>query len=185
MKAVKKAPSVKEGFDIDLSAVARVAEKVSLQEIYLLEAKIKSDPQDRDPRNASLELSFGSELLPQESEDNLVVQCNFLVAAFHEDDPGKIFMSIEAAFIVDYLLDSSKEFDQNDLEMFARINPIYNTWPYWREFVQNLTTRMGFPALKIPLFKITHPDRPESKAKIKGKSQKPKRSKKKPNAAEV
>lgn len=174
----KNDSSLKEGAFIDFKVVARVADKVDLKDIYLLEANIKSNTEERDPRKASLELSFGSEILPQESGDNLAVQCNFLVVAFPKDDPEKIFMNIEAAFVVDYLLASPDEFIQSDLEMFARINPIYNTWPYWREFVQNITTRMGFPALKIPLFKVAKSDNSGSKSKCKIPSKKTKKSKK-------
>ena len=36
-------------------------------------------------------------------------------------------------------------------EYFMTINPISNAWPYWREFVQNMSSRMGFPALTVPL----------------------------------
>ena len=34
------------------------------------------------------------------------------------------------------------------------INPISHAWPYWREFVQSMSSRMGFPALTVPLLEI-------------------------------
>jgi hypothetical protein len=34
------------------------------------------------------------------------------------------------------------------------VNPIYHSWPYWREFVQSMSSRMGFPALTVPLLEI-------------------------------
>jgi len=37
---------------------------------------------------------------------------------------------------------------------FARTNGIYNAWPYWREFVQNMIARMNLPPLVIPVFRL-------------------------------
>ena len=48
--------------------------------------------------------------------------------------------------------------------IFLRLYPISNAWPYWREFVQSMSTRMGFPALTVPLLEIV-PKKPEEKPK--------------------
>ncbi len=45
------------------------------------------------------------------------------------------------------------------------INPISNAWPYWREFVQSMSARMGFPALTVPLLEIVPKKTPTKKAK--------------------
>ncbi len=37
---------------------------------------------------------------------------------------------------------------------FYKINPVSIAWPYWREFVQNMSTRMGYPALTVPMLEI-------------------------------
>ena len=47
------------------------------------------------------------------------------------------------------------------------INPISNAWPYWREFVQSMSSRMGFPALTVPLLEIV----PKKAATKEAKSQ--------------
>ena len=39
-------------------------------------------------------------------------------------------------------------------DYFFKINPVSNAWPYWREFVQSMSTRMGFPALTVPMLEI-------------------------------
>ncbi|HEX9883411.1 MAG TPA: hypothetical protein VGA79_05555, partial [Desulfobaccales bacterium] len=48
-----------------------------------------------------------------------------------------------------------------------KINPISNAWPYWREFVQSMSARMGFPALTVPLLEIA----PKKTATKRSKSQ--------------
>lgn len=37
-----------------------------------------------------------------------------------------------------------------ECEAFARLNGIYHVWPYWREFVQSSSVRMGLPPLVFP-----------------------------------
>ena len=55
----------------------------------------------------------------------------------------------------------------DDFEYFLTINPISNAWPYWREFVQSMSARMGFPALTVPLLEIV----PKKAATKEAKSQ--------------
>lgn len=55
-------------------------------------------------------------------------------------------ISIKCSFYVEYKAEQpvSKEF----LEIFSRVNVPVNTWPYFREFVQNMTLRVGLPPLQ-------------------------------------
>ena len=34
------------------------------------------------------------------------------------------------------------------------MNAPFNAWPYWREITQALLTRLGLPALPLPLFHV-------------------------------
>ena len=95
---------------------------------------------------------------------NLSILCNFQVAAFSGETPDKLVMKIEASFCTSLdtipgfdlfqdLNGESPEYNEN-LEYAFTINPIFNAWPYWREFVQSMSARMGFPALTVPLLQI-------------------------------
>jgi len=66
-----------------------------------------------------------------------------------------------------YSFNQKADFKKDDLDMFANVNGVFNCWPYWREFVQNITTRMGLPSLIVPLLKI--PKKPSPSKKTKGK----------------
>ena len=37
--------------------------------------------------------------------------------------------------------------------IFARVNLPVNTWPYFREFVHSMISRMGLPPVVLPLVK--------------------------------
>ncbi len=48
---------------------------------------------------------------------------------------------------------SEGEISEEFLEIFAKVNLHMNTWPYFREFVQNMLQRMGLPPLTLPFLK--------------------------------
>jgi preprotein translocase subunit SecB len=53
-----------------------------------------------------------------------------------------------------YNIKSFEGLDEKAFMSFAELNGTYNAWPYWREFVQNITNRMQLPTLTIPVFRI-------------------------------
>jgi preprotein translocase subunit SecB len=63
-------------------------------------------------------------------------------------------VTVSAVYRVEYSLEPGVALADADVEAFARINSTYNVWPYWREFVQSATTRMGFPALTLPTLTV-------------------------------
>lgn len=48
---------------------------------------------------------------------------------------------------------SEEEISEKFVEIFAKVNLHMNTWPYFREFVQNMLQRMGLPLLTLPFLK--------------------------------
>lgn len=70
------------------------------------------------------------------------------------DDHEKLF-SIEFEMILYYSLKDINSLDDKRklLEKFIENNVPINFWPYAREYVSDLTMRMGFPPLYIPMFK--------------------------------
>jgi hypothetical protein len=167
---------------------ARAAQKAVLEEIYLVDAKTWRDPLVISPEVLILEHKCSTEIISPredelEDEDILFfILCNFRVAAFNDKSPNKLFMKIEASFYTSFSVplddpDVSDYYDNLDLDSednkalstyqtyFHNVNPISNAWPYWREFVQNMSARMGYPALTVPMLEIVIGKKPEKKAK--------------------
>ncbi|HET6880440.1 MAG TPA: hypothetical protein VFI31_09810 [Pirellulales bacterium] len=42
-------------------------------------------------------------------------------------------------------------FSEEEVETIVKRVSVLVVWPYWREFVQSTTTRMGLPPLRVPL----------------------------------
>lgn len=70
--------------------------------------------------------------------------------SYDSDETKDSAITVFASFSVGYSI--VKAFPNKDaLEKFLQENAILNIWPYWREFVQSMTTRMGLPSFSVPL----------------------------------
>lgn len=175
-------------FDPQNKAI-RAAQKAVLDEIYLVDARTWRDTFVISPDALALEHHFTREIPehPEEYGDRLdlhFIICKFRVTGFNDKLPNKPLMRIEASFMTTFHLDDEDP-DVKDYQLkesrflvgeseepfdliptFDRIiynvNPISAAWPYWREFVQSMSVRMGFPALMVPMLEIAYKE-PEKK----------------------
>jgi hypothetical protein len=178
--------TLKRPYDPDKKAI-QAAQKAILEEIYLVDAKMWRESLGISPDVISLEHKCSTEILPPKDEDPLelhFILCKFGVVAFNNKSPNKPIMKIEASFFTsfsepiddpdlkDYYknldLDSeAEEFDTFIGTFFAyiyHIIPVSTAWPYWREFVQSMSTRMGYPALTVPMLEIVFKREPKREA---------------------
>jgi hypothetical protein len=170
---------------LDMEAAARVAHRFVLQEIFLVDAKISRDPLIMSPEALSLEHKCSTDSLSTSDKEKHLFLCNFRVAAFDDKEPSKLVMQIEASFCTSYVKKPDIHIPVDDVdsllthvEYLMTINPISDAWPYWREFVQSMSSRMGFPALTVPLLEIVPKKSSDEKAKIQTPKRKPTQRKK-------
>lgn len=60
-------------------------------------------------------------------------------------------LKISCTFRLEY--SSKAAFTEEFMEVFLVTNIAWNSWPYFREFIQNMTQRMNIPPLVVPLLK--------------------------------
>ena len=160
---------------VDSEIAARVAQRYVLKDIYLVGGKISRDPLTVSPETLSLQHKCSTNVHTPFDAEKYIFLCNFRVAAFDGKEPDKLIMKIEASFCTSYVISQPDPLIPEDgldffieyIEYIVTINPISHAWPYWREFVQSMSSRMGFPALTVPLLEIA----PEKTATKRGKSQ--------------
>ncbi len=84
-----------------------------------------------------------------------------------QSDSGKQIFQVLAVFRLSYHIAGSPPSDQ-ELRAFEASTPVFQAWPYLREIVQNLTSRMQFNPPPLPLIKRKPADvAMKSKAKKK------------------
>lgn len=71
----------------------------------------------------------------------------------YDGDKAKPVISILASFIAEFTI-LEPHSDKETFNKFLNQIGLLGIWPYWREFVQSMTTRMGLPAFPVPLINI-------------------------------
>ncbi len=119
-----------------------IAPFTQIKQIRLLESHIKS--KSTDISDVQIESSFDATTTFSKDAGTLSVRASLAVAAGD-------FVQIDADFMLDYSIKESSPITDEGAAAFGRINGIHNAWPYWREYVQSTSMRVGLPPIALPL----------------------------------
>ncbi len=149
---------------LDMAAAVQVSDRVNLEAVRLIDCDCKQRPH-RPEGQKVFDTDCTTRFEVYEKEKALAVFAHFVLRAFgekeeHTDD--KAFLAIDTTFCLIYSIADTHGLDDVAFGSFAAANGVYNAWPYWREFVHTVTSRMELPPLVIPVFRIAKP--PERKA---------------------
>lgn len=72
---------------------------------------------------------------------------------------------VDCAYEVDYELREGFEPTPEHVAAFKDGNAIFNSWPFFREYLQNNLMRMGLPALTAPFLRLQPKPRPRKPEK--------------------
>ncbi len=125
--------------------------KIELIEVSLTSSSTSINLAKMVPESSSLgspQISITDEIKHSKKKDQVQISANWLLTAkFEKDD--KNFMDITASFNVLLLCKSLlpnkfwKIYNKSTLPLIV--------YPYFREFVQNMTARMNVPPLTLPI----------------------------------
>ena len=152
MAAKKKVPK-REKKKSGISPGLLVADRVQIRDVRLIHCNC-----DQKPAAATNKKSYGittsTDVQLDRDKGFIVVVAKFHFEASVGKESQQPVLTMDASFVVTYQIDSFEGLTQEGFKQFANLNGIYNAWPYWREFVQNMIGRMGLPPLTIPVFRI-------------------------------
>lgn len=170
----------------DLILAAKVAVRVKAMDIRLVSTTVRHNPLAALGGSARFNTKSLQYKADRESSQ-IFVKPHFVVELDYEGSDN--YLLIEAEFLVIYSIQSFDDLSEDNIDAFADKNGLYNCWPYWREYVQSMTTRLGVSALTLPPYrpadtfreigKLSQPDRKKLPKKKKPKAIKAKSSKKK------
>ena len=166
--------------EIDLNLALKISDQVELKDVRLLSSECQHAPSIiQGEKIFDIDRTIRVEI---DKEKNVIfVFPKFKLKAYSERDKeqDRPFLNIEAMFVLVYQAKDLSGLNEKAFESFGQANGVYNAWPYWREYVQNITSRMGLSSLTIPVFRIVAPKKPK---KTKKKVAKKKASSKKKTA---
>jgi len=121
---------------------------LNLESIYLSTSKSSVD---KKSIASGLRISFRDEASFEKKEDKIVeITHKYRLEATNKKLKKKV-LNIECAFCLNYSFE--EDFTADFFEVFKDNNLPLNTWPFFREFVFNMTSRMNIPPLTLPLLK--------------------------------
>lgn len=98
-----------------------------------------------------IQIRVGSRSRPRK-KSSFSVEANLRLKATDASGKQAPTLELECAYLATYSL--SADVDIRAIRAFSRGNAVFNCWPYFREFVQDVCGRVGLPALTLPLFKM-------------------------------
>lgn len=113
-----------------------------------------------EPKEGVLRYSLSNDSIVKRYEGTtLDISAGFKVIATNNqnedsDNNGPHLFEIEIIFIINYTNRSCIMLPDKDLERFLNTNVPLNVWPYARELISSITTRMGYPPLLIVPYKV-------------------------------
>lgn len=105
--------------------------------------------------NVEIECQAGSV-----EESTLEVICIYTFTA-HSNETRAVSSKIK--YLLVYDISGSVSPSQEDLAEFARANGTLNSWPFVREVLFGLTSRMGYPPYTLPLMHFSTKPKPTKK----------------------
>lgn len=132
---------------IDFDAVGRVAKRVELKGVRLVEISAKCDPNILGP---SLVPTVNLECKPGAYDANrMEVICDYTFIA--QSDEKQAIESAIRYLLVYEITTGAESADADDVAEFARANGALHSWPFVREILFGLTSRMGYPPYTLPV----------------------------------
>jgi preprotein translocase subunit SecB len=139
-----------------LKLVAPVSRAVEFDDVRLVElvARVLQVPQKPSAGTLALRITSQAKYAELPEGRGVEVRARFEVRALPDQENAKPVVRVRATFALAYRFTEEARFSQKELSAFAKVNGIYNAWPYWRELVQSTFARMGFPQLVVPVYRI-------------------------------
>lgn len=149
---------------VDFVAAGRVAKRVELKRIRAVDVSAKCSA---EIVGGPLEAKLDHDCAVVSRETNrLKIACNYsFVASAAETQVAEAAIG----YLLDFEVQGSEPIADEDLAEFAFANGTLHSWPFVREFLYGLTSRMGYPPYTLPVFHFKPKPREEKEAQQEGK----------------
>jgi hypothetical protein len=104
-------------------------------------------------------LSTGIKFSPKEAallDESMRASTSFeyIIRRTAKQKEADILVRIECVLTATYQIRPGYTPSQSELAAFHKANVVFNCWPYFREFVQNASSRMNIPPPPVPFVRV-------------------------------
>jgi len=144
----------------DPEATGRVVRRVEILSVELVSTFF--DQKDAGPlpsfdKTTEATPGTGIEVEWAMAEDQRSLGCLLTFGTLFEgesDSPYQIVARFRAVYAIE---EDGNLLEKGDVDQFAHWNAMFNVWPYWREFVANITDRGDLPRVVVPVMRVPNP----------------------------
>ncbi len=130
---------------------------LALANIRMQKLDAKFDDEKLDVSPDTQQVYIDKESYYQILGDNFVrVFQNYTLKIADKSNKEDEFVSIETTFLMDF--QTGGPIDDEIFELFSQSTVLIDSWPYFREIVQNALIRMGLAPVIIPPIQFTPPN---------------------------
>jgi preprotein translocase subunit SecB len=139
-----------------LKEIAPLIAAVQIRDIRLVEAGVSTSVRSAtEAGEIKFEVATSADVKEYNKDEGIFwVLAQIKIRLIPVEPEKDAVVSVSAAFEIKYSLPKELRASQKQLNTFARINGVFNAWPYWREFVQNMVARMYLPTITLPVFRL-------------------------------
>jgi hypothetical protein len=143
-KSKSKPPSI--------AAAGRVAQRVELVNIRLVQSAFTVSPKYVGGEvDASVRMQAQAQVIRRERLIQALARYYLIADTLKPKAPA---FRINAFYLLRYTVGDMEGLSASDIDDFADINGVFNSWPYWREYVQSVSCRMGLPIVTLPVYRV-------------------------------
>ena len=128
---------------------ASILSSISLSQILLNDCSLKKHEVKSKGGAIDLDISMKLGYEQNSSEVNFITTYKLDGVKRSEGAEEKVF-TITTSFQLSYMKTKEVEITKEFVNVFKDNSIELVSWPYFREFVQNMISRMGFPPLTLP-----------------------------------
>lgn len=140
-----------------LKLVGEITPHVNITDVRLIRVDGRVWPAWDPETVQKVQLNLTHRSKCRQEETTLFAEVHFKLSGVVAENVSKKVVSLSAVFELSYSVSREAQLTPKQLDAFARINVLYNAWPYWRELAQDVSARMGLPRLIVPVFRVGQP----------------------------
>lgn len=135
--------------EISPEEYANILSSISLTQILLNDCSAKKHEVKSKGGAIDLDISMKLGFDQNASEVSFITTYKLEGVKRSEGTDEKVF-TITTSFLLSYMKTKEVEVTKEFVNVFKNNSIELVSWPYFREFVQNMISRMGFPPLTLP-----------------------------------
>ena len=153
MPSKKKNASKKPGPASDVRTVTELASHAELLEVFPLSFEANRKDKNTPSTSITADLRATPKAKYDADSGKILVDVHFEMDG-HPNPDAKVPPEVSIRLNLRLVYRAEVVPSHDALRAFAEHSGLHTAWPYWREFVQSATTRLGLPALTIPVFRL-------------------------------